>query len=57
MIAVATIPDGACPINVTVTAVAPEQFAAGPASTRVWVAPLDFCGDAAFDAALMALLT
>ena len=34
----------------------PEQFAAGPASTRVWVAPLDFCGDASFDTALMALL-
>lgn len=34
----------------------PERFASGAATTRIWVAPLDFCGDAAFDAALAALL-
>lgn len=35
----------------------PERWAAGLGTTRVWVAPLDFSGDAAFDAALHALLT
>lgn len=34
----------------------PERFAADVTPTRIWVAPLDFCGDAAFDAALLALL-
>ncbi|MDO9315056.1 MAG: tetraacyldisaccharide 4'-kinase [Burkholderiaceae bacterium] len=34
----------------------PERFTAGVAPTRIWVAPLDFCGDAAFDAALLVLL-
>ncbi len=34
----------------------PERLAAHGASTRVWVAPLDFSVNAAFDAALQALL-
>lgn len=34
----------------------PERFASAAAATRIWVAPLDFRGDAAFDAALLALL-
>lgn len=34
----------------------PERFAPGIAGPRIWVAPLDFGGDAAFDAALLALL-
>ena len=34
----------------------PERVAAGGASTRVWVAPLDFSVDADFDASLQGLL-
>lgn len=34
----------------------PERFAAGVSGTRIWVAPLDFCADAAFDTALTSLL-
>lgn len=34
----------------------PDRFATGAHATRIWVAPLDFRGDAAFDAALLALL-
>jgi tetraacyldisaccharide 4'-kinase len=34
-----------------------ERFGSVPSATRIWVAPLDFCGDTAFDAALQALLT
>jgi len=34
----------------------PERLATDGASTRVWVAPLDFSADAAFDAALQAVL-
>ncbi len=34
----------------------PEYLAAQGASTRIWVAPLDFSASAAFDAALLALL-
>jgi tetraacyldisaccharide 4'-kinase len=34
----------------------PERLASSNASTRVWVAPLDFSADAAFDTALEALL-
>jgi tetraacyldisaccharide 4'-kinase len=35
----------------------PERLAADGASTRVWVAPLDFSANAAFDTALQALLS
>ena len=34
----------------------PDRLTAGGTPTRVWVAPLDFALDAAFDAALLALL-
>lgn len=34
----------------------PERLAASGTPTRVWVAPLDFSADAAFDAALQAML-
>lgn len=34
----------------------PDRLAASGSATTVWVAPLDFGGDAAFDAALQALL-
>lgn len=34
----------------------PERIAAQDGATQVWVAPLDFEGDAAFDAALQAML-
>ncbi len=34
----------------------PERFDSARRATRIWVAPLDFAGDAAFDAALQAVL-
>ena len=34
----------------------PERLAAQGTSARIWVAPLDFSADAAFDAALQAVL-
>ena len=57
----ATLPWPADAGNVVVTEkdavkLRPERLAARGASTRVWVAPLDFSADAAFDAALLGLL-
>jgi tetraacyldisaccharide 4'-kinase len=59
--AYATLPWPADAAHVVVTEkdavkLRPERFAAGAHATRIWVAPLDFCGDGAFDAALLALL-